>query len=213
MVHAPEIKEHHTPVYFEVSGYLDEQFVRIDREKITHWLMRLSSGNQLDIDDCRGRRITLGGVRFEGSARDVYWSFIDPCLKDIISEAFRRTKEVGSALPPYALHRALDETGELTKKFVARVYRQMHKIDRRLCKMEQGKPLPAFDSAPLVACLCNEIDARIASLKAYSPIGFRRLIVEIRKDPKFAFSALGIGSLLSAGILELCRLLYRGLLG
>lgn len=154
-----------TPVHFEMKHRLDAVYVQLDRDKITHWLMNFKTG--LDIDDCRGGKITMGGGEFAGQPQEIFWSFIIPCLEDIIGDTLNAADEYGRKYPPDTTRQGLDETSELLKAFVNRVAKRMVDIDRRL----RGKGFPMqvipHDPSAMTSRLNQLIDARTASLNEY----------------------------------------------
>ena len=51
-----------TPVYYQIHNHLDREYKALDRDKITYWLFHFKNG--IDIDDCRGGRISLTTFNF-----------------------------------------------------------------------------------------------------------------------------------------------------
>ena len=77
-----------------MQNFIDAEWKKLNRDKITHWLMRFRRG--VDINDGRGGRITTGGdMQFEGTPRQVFWRSIDPHLDDLVTAALRTAHEQG----------------------------------------------------------------------------------------------------------------------
>lgn len=167
-------------VYFAIKHRLDAEFLKLDRDKITHWLMRISSGRPTDIDDCRGGRITTGGnVKFDGTIRHVYWTFITPCLADIVEETLTAADEIGRKHSPALALKGLDEAAALLKEFGRRTFRRMVEVDRALRGAGYPERVDPYDARPQIAGFEQLVDARCQALKELLPTGFAAIIGRI----------------------------------
>ena len=155
-----------TPIYYRLENRLDREFKILDREKITHWLFHFN-GEGVDIDNCRGGRIRIGGaMEFADQPRHIYWTFITPCLHDIILDVLNEADEQGRRYAPDIAREALDEASELLKSFVARVYNQMVVIDRRLRGKGYPDSVDPYDASEKIKALQAHVDERAASMRA-----------------------------------------------
>lgn len=153
-----------TPIYYQIHNLLDREYKALDRDKITHWLMRFKMG--VDIDDCRGGRITLGGnIEFEGQPREIYWSFITPCLQDIVHDVLRQAEDQGRRYPPEVAREALDEAADLLKSFITKVYDRMVNIDRTMRGKGYPENVEPYDPSQKVSALHANIDEQVAAFK------------------------------------------------
>ncbi len=164
-----------SPIHYAMSHRLDAEFVKLDRDKITHWLMHFSANLPIDIDDCRGGRIRIGGVKFSGSARHVYWSFIMPCLADIIDETLNAANEMGRKHSPELSRKGLDETAELLKQFGQRTFRRMVEVDRALRGEGYPETVQPHNPAPQLTRYLALVEERCNALKQLHPTGLARL--------------------------------------
>lgn len=127
-----------TPVGVRIATELDHYFRRLDRERITHWLMQLSSGRTTDVDDGLGGRIRIGGVAFEGSTREVFWKFIHPILE---AKTIEVSRQVEFEIKDYATDEAnatIEIVGGALRGMVARTFHRLAEIDQLL----RGKGFP-----------------------------------------------------------------------
>ncbi len=102
---------------------------QILRHQVDPWLL-MSQG--LTVKHFDGRPISYGGIRFEGSPRQVFWSgYIEPYLENMVITEL----SVGTAL---ANERGVDvrelipEIQGLLKSAIAKVLARMADVDRRL---------------------------------------------------------------------------------
>ncbi len=91
-----------------------------------------SAESKLKIKDFYGKDIFYSGIKFEGSPRQVYWSYFDPfftnnvakVLEDVTQECFKR------GLEPKVF---VLEAAELLKIMVSRLYEEISLTDQILC--------------------------------------------------------------------------------
>lgn len=173
----------HSPSYHSIRLLLEAKFTTLEREKIVHWLLHFRNEG-VNIDDCRGRTITTGGaIEFEGSARNVFWSFIKPCLQDVIEEVAMLADTRARDLAPRDARIALGEVRELLKAFIDKVYLRMSDVDRAMRGGGSPNSVPAFDPRDLISDLHLEIDERVDALLRHYPIGWNRVKAYVSKNP------------------------------
>lgn len=173
--------------------FLSDKYIRLEREKISHWLMNFNRGS-MNIDGCRGERITTSGGVFDGSAREIYWSFMRPCVEDIIGEALEKADDLGRKYPPSIARRGLDETEALLRTFVARVYKRMVDIDQRLRGNGYPETAGRYDASREIEILEGEIRDRTAALRGLHLSGFPRLRAYFEENPS-ALLTIGMATL------------------
>ncbi len=141
---------------------------------MTVWLLSFSSG--LDIQDCRGGRISYSGVMFEGSPRDVFWTFLQPCLDDIVEETLEKAEEQSRDYGPQVASQGLEETRDLLKFFVTRVYARTVEIDRGLRGRGYPEKVDPHNAQSLVDEMHRKIDEHSDAIIAqvHMPSWFER---------------------------------------
>lgn len=126
-----------TPLYPTFKKRVDDAIEQLIKQQVTPWSF-LTAGPLFRIKSFDGRQIAYGGVEFEGSPRDVFWShYIEPFLEELcISEiatavSMARERGVDARL-------LLPEFRELLSSGIRKVYTRMADVDRRL----RGKGYP-----------------------------------------------------------------------
>lgn len=162
-----------TPFYPRRETAIQDAYAQIDREKLTPWAF-FNAGLPLTVHDCRGRTLHYLGIEYQGSPRHVFWNgFIDPCLTDVIIEQIDRTLE-NCRDHPHLAAAGLDETADLLRLFVKKVYFRMAEIDQRI----RGKGFPDRVQPKAVigeiAAMHKDIDRRIEASKALLPKARRK---------------------------------------
>jgi len=129
-----------TPIAEKIRHDLDGRYQLLDRDKLTRWLMSRASNKELEIIDCRGKPISTGlGCVFEGQLREIFWSFIRPCLEDAIQSSCDTLEQVLPVYAPAERRGALQSVEAIMNGFVERTYLRMVDLDRRM----RGKGDPA----------------------------------------------------------------------
>lgn len=204
-----------TPVYYQIHNHLDREYKALDRDKITYWLFHFKNG--IDIDDCRGGRITLGGdIEFEGQPRQIYWSFITPCLQDIVHDVLRQAEDQGRRYPPEVAREALDEAADLLKSFIVKVYDRMVDIDRRMRGKGHPKNVEPYDPSEKVSALHASIDEQVAAFKGQIavPTWLQQLSAKLEQHRilvtiVIAFVSGALGGALGSEILAWLRAMFQ----
>ncbi|HEX7093849.1 MAG TPA: hypothetical protein VF205_09265, partial [Nitrospiraceae bacterium] len=125
-----ELSGQKSDLYPKIRKLVNDAYEKLRREQLDPW--RFFNVKPLDCTDSQGKRIRYGGVKFEGSPREVFWGgYIDPFLENIIIETLDTVAQICSraSLSPAVY---LDEASQLLTLFVTRVYRDMAEIDRVL---------------------------------------------------------------------------------
>jgi hypothetical protein len=64
-----------TPIGARLQTTLDAEYLRMQNEWFFKW-HHIGRGGGVEIDGFDGRMIRYGGIKFSGSARNVYWGTI-----------------------------------------------------------------------------------------------------------------------------------------
>ncbi len=120
-----------TPTCTRLKERLDER----RRWFINEWFFKwhfIGKDGPVTIDSFDGRGIHFGGIKFDGSARDVYWDAIVRGVKKEVTEQFAWVdREVRNYNPTTAL-RAIDECAGQITSFVRSIRREAVAKDRIL---------------------------------------------------------------------------------
>jgi hypothetical protein len=156
-----------SPLYPILSKFLDDEWIRLERNQITPWAF-ISSGKPFLCKDFYGKVISYEGVGFEGSPRDVFWGrYIEPFLEDITERAVQKTIKLANE-KQQKFNEPLVEVSELLKALISRAYSRMADIDQRLLgKGFPEKIIPRDVSGELFNMECF-IDQRIQAELAMS---------------------------------------------
>lgn len=154
-----------TPLYPTLEKFVDDAWIRLDREKITPWAF-MTAGPQFKVTDFYGKTISYQNIEFEGSPRHVFWGrYIEPFIEDIVDiatkEALRLANEKHQ--DPKLV---LAEAAGLLKSLARRAYRRMAEIDQRLRGKETPGNLRLRDTTPEQTSIDSFIDRRIIAESA-----------------------------------------------
>jgi hypothetical protein len=156
-----------TPIGHQLQNFIDAEWKKLERDKITHWQMNFRRG--LNIDDGRGGKITLGGdMAFEGTPRKIFWQSIDPHLDDTVTTALRMAHDLGRQFANDVAVKGMEDTRLLLHGLVNRTFGRMVEVDRAM----RGKGYPdnvaAYDASGPMATWIGQIDQRhSAYISAY----------------------------------------------
>lgn len=117
--------------------WIDEDFDKFDREKLTPWLSIRSSGFAIKRPDgSNGWSYSM--VDFEGNPRDQFWgNFIKTHLMDVIDRSFEKTRDLCERYKKDC-REPFRATSNLQQRWLSRALARMVEIDRRL----RGKGFP-----------------------------------------------------------------------
>jgi hypothetical protein len=86
----------------------------------------------IEIDSFRGKPIVYGGIRFSGSAHDVYWDTIQHYLRKKISSLFDELEQEVKAYPVEIRRQPIREARLLIRGFAGRIRQMAVEKDRIL---------------------------------------------------------------------------------
>lgn len=152
-----------TPIGNRVQTALEAEYLRMVNEWFFKWHY-IGRESIVEIDGFDGRTIKFGGIKFDGTARDVYWATIQLYARKKVGELFDQL-EVDLQKYPIALRKtALNEAGALIRQFVAKIRRQAVKKDRIL--RGDGINFPKeVDLGNWGGALPSDIEARVGMLR------------------------------------------------
>ena len=101
----------------------------------------------------------------EGQPREIYWSFITPCLQDVVHDVLRQAEDQGRRYSPEVAREALDEAADLLKSFIVKVYDRMGDIDRRMRGKGHPQSVKPHDPSQAVSALHAHIDEQVSAFK------------------------------------------------
>lgn len=138
---------------------------------------------ELKIEGCRGEQIHYSGIEFSGSPRQVFWTFIRPCLEDVVGAVLAEAEEAGKKYTPEMARQGMDESAVLLKAFVAKVYTRMADIDRRLRGRGDPKSVEPYDPSTKIAEMDQHIEERAQAIKDHIevPSWFRRFVATVER--------------------------------
>lgn len=144
-----------SPLYGLIQKFVEDEWIRLDREQITPWVF-LTAGPPFQVKDFYGQAISYQGISFEGSPRQVFWGrYIEPFLEDLglrtLDEVLRiaANRKQDPQLP-------LKEATGLLASVIRRAFTRMADIDRRL----RGRGFPS--SVPVM-----DVEGNIASVEHF----------------------------------------------
>jgi hypothetical protein len=157
-----------TPLAEKIRHMLDNAFEALDREKLTRWLMARASNRDLGIVDCHGKPIGVGlGCAFDGTVRTVFWSFIQPCLRNIVQEA---CDLLDQSLERYSVTQraaTLDATEASLKGFTQRIYIRMVDLDRRMRGRGYPESVAPYDPSREISAAHELVAHKLATLRRH----------------------------------------------
>jgi hypothetical protein len=157
-----------TPIVEKIRHDLNNRYTLLDQDKLTRFMMARAANKDLEIIDCRGKRISAGlGCVFEGQLRDIFWGFIKPCIEEAIQAT---CDEVEKVLPSYTRadrHATLQSTGAALQGFAERIYHRMVDLDRRMRGKGYPQSVPPYDPSRKVQEARELIAHKIAVLKGH----------------------------------------------
>jgi hypothetical protein len=120
-----------TPIGSRLSLSLDDEYMRMQNEWFFKW-HHIGGQRALRIDSFRGKPICYGGIKYSGTARDIYWQTIQLYLRKQIGGIFDNLE---GELERYSLevrHAALNEVEFIVTEFAAKIRRAAIETDRIL---------------------------------------------------------------------------------
>lgn len=134
---------------------------------VNEWFFKwhhIGSQSVTHIDSFDGRMISYAGIKFSGSAQDVYWSTIQRYARQKVGELFDHLEIDIQRYPVEIRSRALNEALGLIRQFVTRIRRQTVEKDRIL--RGDGINFPKErDMGRWAGVLTTDLEARIDTLR------------------------------------------------
>jgi hypothetical protein len=142
---------------------LDAEYLRMMNEWFFKW-HHIGADTVIEIDGFDGRMIRYGGIKFAGSARDVYWGTIQRYARQKVGQLF---DELETELRKYPLEirlNALNEACWLIRGFIGKIRKAAVDKDRIL----RGNGLefpPPKDVGSWAGAQPSDIESRISTLR------------------------------------------------
>lgn len=152
-----------TPIASRLSITLDDEVRRMQNEWFFKWHF-IGKDGPVDIDSFDGRKIHYGGIKFSGTAQDVYWQTIQRYLRKKISSIFHALEEELPNYPVEVRERAISEAQALVASFASRIRRITVEKDRILRGDGINFP-PERDRGSWEGAGQREIEALAANLR------------------------------------------------
>lgn len=159
-----ELSGQKSDLYPKIRKLANDAYETLRRDQLDPW--RFFNVRPLDCTDGRGKRIRYGGVKFEGSPREVFWGgYIDPFLENITINILDTVAQICSSasLSPATY---LDEASKLLNLLVQHVYRDMAEIDRVLRGEGYPNRIPIRDVSNEVAKMEKLVAEHLKATKA-----------------------------------------------
>ena len=149
-----------TPLYPILAKYIEDEWVRLERNQITPWAF-MCAGPPFRCKDFYGKQIAYQGIGFEGSPSHVFWGrYIEPFLEDITERTVQETIELAKAKQQKA-NESLVEASGLLKSVARRAYDLMAKTEQRLLGKGFPEKIPLRNVDDKFANMTSFIDQRI----------------------------------------------------
>jgi hypothetical protein len=149
-----------TPFELNLGHELDIERQRFDSEWLFQWYNIKSDRRIVDVPDYKGGRITVGGVRFEGTAPLIYWQALGRYLNGKVHEIFRRWDQETKPYPAELRRSSLDGTERLLRLFVAGIMERANRTDQAL----RGDGTPKTDKSMEGSAAHSHANAEIIRL-------------------------------------------------
>ena len=157
-----------------LAAEFDWEFSRLANEWYLQW-HALARGEAIDLDDFRGGRIRLDGVRFDASAEHAYWSAARRYARGKIDEAFTQAENRIRARMGFGAEAIADDTASPLRSFLERVHRHAIFTEYRL--KARGYPDERYLAARRDDAVAAEIRRRrLALIERYRSLPLRRKI-------------------------------------
>jgi len=152
----------------------EDEFSRLANEWYLKW-HALARGEAIDLDDFRGGRVRLGGMRFDASAELAYWSAAARYARGKIEEVFGRAEDHVRARAGVGAAAIAEDAAARLRSFLERVHRHAVFTEYRL--KARGYPDESYLAARKDDAVATEIRRRKAALtEQYRALSLRRKI-------------------------------------
>jgi len=157
-----------------LAAELEQEFSRLANEWYLKW-HELARGEPIDLDDFRGGRIRLDGMRFDAGAELAYWSAAARYARGKIEETFGRAEEEIQARAGARLEAIAEDAAIHLRCFLERLHRHAVFTEYRL--QARGYPDESYLDARKDGTMAAEIQRRkMALIKRYRSLSLRRRI-------------------------------------
>lgn len=154
-----------TPLYLILEKLVDDEWIRLDREKITPWVF-MTAGPLFKVTDFYGKTISYQGIEFEGSPRHVFWGrYIEPFIEDIVDKTTKAALRLANEKHQDP-ELVLAEIAALLKSLARRAYWRMAEIDQRLRGKGRPESVRLRDTTSEQTNTDSFIDRRISAESA-----------------------------------------------
>src|SRR6266702_2738885 len=109
-----------TPTGARLQLELDAEYLRMQNEWFFRW-HHIGGENVVEIDGFDGRTIRYGGIKFSGTARDVYWSTIQRYARQKVGQLFDQLEIEVQKYPLEIRARSLDEVEPILRAFLGKI--------------------------------------------------------------------------------------------
>jgi hypothetical protein len=153
-----------TPIGSRLSISLDDEYLRMQNEWFFKWHFIGDVHRAVEIDSFRGKPICYGGIKFSGTAHQVYWDTIQYYLRKKIGSIFDNLEEELKRYPFETRANALNEVHPIVTQFAAKIQRAA--IDKDRILRGNGIQFPQeHNFGHWQGCHVGDIAARIDELR------------------------------------------------
>jgi hypothetical protein len=186
-----------------LAAEFEQEFARLANDWYLEW-HRLARGEAIDLDDFRGGRIRLDGMRFDAAAELAYWSAAAHYAREKVEEAFGRAEEHVRARAGIGTEAIAEDTAIRVRAFLERVHRHALFTEYRL--KARGYPEERHLAARRDRSIGSEIRRRkVALIGRYRALTLREKLKlaasHVRRRRKGRQRPLAVGALI---VLALC---------
>lgn len=159
-----------TPFELFLKSELDNERLRFGSEWVFKWHQINIEGRSTDVDDFKGGRIRLGGVKFDGQPQAIYWNTLRRYLQQKIHSTFRQWDEKCREYSATQRISSLDGTAGLLESFVGQLVEKAADTDRRLRGRGYPQNVAAYNPSKTIT------SARVEIIRLQS--AFRAQLIE-----------------------------------
>lgn len=152
-----------TPIGSRLSTSLDAEYSRMQNEWFFKWHF-IGAERLVEIDSFNGKPICYGGIRFSGSAQQVYWYTIQLYLQKKVGLIFDELEQELTKYPLGIRCEALSEAQRMVTQFATKIRKAAVEKDRVLRGNGITFP-PEHDQGHWIGCGVAEIEARVSGLR------------------------------------------------
>jgi hypothetical protein len=157
-----------------LAAEFEQEFSRLVNEWCLKW-HELARGEPIDLDDFRGGRIRLGGMRFDASAELTYWNALQRYARGKIDETFGETEKEICLRAGIGLEAVAEDAAIQLRSFLERLHRHAVFTEYRL--QARGYPDECYLDARKDGATAAEIQNRkMALIERYRALSLRQKI-------------------------------------